>query len=98
MRTSTRFVPRLDPLEMRCVPACRITDNLGILTVLGDNARNVIQITDNGQSAPGSVTVTCGTVTHTSTDPVRSIRVQGRGGNDRVTYDLTADFAPKVNR
>jgi hypothetical protein len=97
-RRPPRFLPRLEVLETRCAPACHLSEKLGVLSVVGDNARNVIQITDNGGTAAGSVTVTCGNTTLVSTNTIHDIRVQGGGGNDRVTYNLTGDLAPRLYR
>jgi hypothetical protein len=97
-RRSVRFFPRLDALETRCVPACHLSEKFGVLSVVGDDARNVIQFTDTGSTDPGSVTVTCGNTTLSSTSVIHDIRVQGRGGNDRVIYNLTGDLAHGVLR
>src|SRR5258707_1273716 len=98
LRRFRRFIPRLDSLETRCVPACQLSEKLGVVSIVGDNARNLIQITDNGATDPGSVTVTCGKTTLISTNTIHDILVQGRGGNDRVVYNLTGDLAAKLNR
>jgi hypothetical protein len=94
-----RSVLGVEQLEDRCVPACTVTPtgvapNV-VLTILGDNANNSIQISDDGN---GNITVTCDGVASLPVAGVRDIVVNGRKGRDSVFYTLTADLAAAQTR
>jgi len=82
---SSRFVPRLEALEARWCPSVTIQANGQELRIDGNDAADVISITDNGQ---GRVAVTADGRTAAFTG-ISLIRVQTRGGNDAVDYQLT---------
>src|SRR5262245_878237 len=92
------FVPRVESLEGRCLPACHVSESAGVLLIQGTNRANAIQITDDGGVSPGSVQVTCGGVTTNSVAAIGQIRVLAHGGKDVVTYSLTGNLAPRLHR
>jgi hypothetical protein len=82
------FLPHLECLEDRSLPSCTAslgTD--GVLTVLGDEARNVIAIRTDATD-PTRLTVVCDGVTTGPAGPVFGLVVRGLGGNDSVTLSL----------
>ncbi len=90
--------PVLESLEGRRLLAARaltptareVTAN-GVTELLinGTNRADVMTINDSGADAVGNVTVTFGNgSTYTSTHVIAAVVVQGRGGNDQVTYNL----------
>jgi hypothetical protein len=90
------FVPQLEALEGRCVPACTVSvstigsmNDIGVLSVTGDEAGNQIRIDDNGSSDPGNVTVVCDGMTTTPAIAIRNIIVNTLGGDDSVAYQQT---------
>ncbi len=93
-----RFVPRVENLETRCLLSAVVTESAGVLRVVGNNRRDVIEILDNGGTAPGSVTVICNGRTTTSSGPIGDIRVNTNGGNDVVIYGLTGSLAQHLTR
>jgi hypothetical protein len=80
-----RFVPRLEGLETRWCPSVTIQSNGAELRIDGNDAADVVSITDDGQ---GRVSVTAGGRTATFTG-ISQIRAQTGGGNDTVDYLLT---------
>jgi hypothetical protein len=63
------------------------------LIITGTNKADVININDNGTGNAGNITVTLGNgTTYTSQGAVSVIAVEGKGGNDQVTYSLTGDL------
>jgi hypothetical protein len=83
------FVPRLETLEGRCVPAVVVGESNGVLTIQGDARRNTVAITDDGGTANGSVRVAWEGREFVSANPVNTIRLRSRGGRDQVSYTLT---------
>jgi hypothetical protein len=79
------FLPRLEPLEGRCVPACTITPSGTTLTITGDNNANTVIIDDNGA---GAITVTCDGAVSVPFAGIQSINVDTKSGNDAVFYNL----------
>jgi hypothetical protein len=80
-----RFVPRLEVMENRWCPSVSIQANGPELRIEGNDAANVVSITDNGQ---GQVTVTADGRTATFAG-ISQVRVETRGGTDTVDYTLT---------
>jgi hypothetical protein len=85
-RRPAGFRPRLEALEVRCVPACFTTQSGNVLTITGTAGPDRIQIGDSGN---GSISVLCdGNSTPQLFRGVAQVNVQSRGGNDTVHYDL----------
>jgi len=88
------FRPGLEGLEGRVTPAITsITQNLAahVATITANNAADTITLTDRGV---GGVSVTgSGLSTATRLDAsIRTIKVNSKGGNDQVTYNLTGNL------
>lgn len=93
--------PSLEALEGRqllAVGAMRVrvqeavVKGVAQLVVQGSRRADLIQITDNGSSAAGNISVTLQNgETYTSKRAIRSIVVRGGLGRDEVRYDLTGD-------
>jgi hypothetical protein len=79
------FLPRLEPLEGRCVPACTVTPSGTSLTITGDNNANTLIIDDNGA---GVITVTCDGTVSGPFAGIQFINVGTGAGNDAVFYNL----------
>jgi hypothetical protein len=86
-----RVRPSLESLENRWVPAVLVSDNVGVLLIVGDTGRShTITISDTGGTAAGSITVAvAGQAPFSSTDNVHEIRVKMHGSNDTINYNLT---------
>lgn len=92
-----RFVPRLEALDDRCVPAVMVVPTGTLLTITGDTGANTIVISDTG--TPGSVSETGElvgglTVAVDGGAPVwfggiTTITILTDAGDDTVTYELT---------
>lgn len=88
-RSSATFLPKLDALEHREVPAVLATFNTGILTVVGDGAANnivvaadangALQVTNNGAAV--TIRSTFGTPNKAS---LQTINVDAKGGDDSI--------------
>ena len=100
--TFRRFVPRLQCLDDRSVPAVLVNLVGTTLVVTGDDAPNAITVSDSGQlgsvdpvtGAPsGGITVVADGVTHWFGTEVGAIVVYGNGGDDSVAYDLTGPLS-----
>ena len=89
-----RFVPRLEALEDRSCPSC--TTNLvgSTLTILGDQAANIIEITDDGA---GTIKVVCDGGAEASYTGVQNIVVRAGASGDTVDYTLTGDKSDQLN-
>ena len=79
-----RFIPKLEELGVRLCPSVTIQANGGELRVDGNDAADVVSITDNGQ---GAVSVTANGQTSAFAG-ISQIQVQTRGGNDTITANL----------
>ena len=92
IRTEARL--RVEALEDRCTPAVTAVFNGGILTVLGDNAANVIRV---GADSGGNLVVTNNNQTvaiqvvngNATRDGVQHIVIDGKGGNDALSTDAS---------
>jgi Ca2+-binding RTX toxin-like protein len=95
---SPRFVPSLDGLERREVPAVVATFSAGILTVFGDNLDNTVTVGRDAagklQVNGGAVKVVGGTATVASTS---LIQVFGQGGNDTISLNEANGSLPRAN-
>jgi hypothetical protein len=79
------FLPRLELLEERCVPACTVTPSGTTLTITGDNNANTVVLDDNGA---GAITVTCDGAVSGPFANIQFINVSTGSGNDAVFYNL----------
>jgi hypothetical protein len=92
-----RFVPRLQFLDERTVPAVTFELKGTFLFVTGDAGTNQITITDSGTDA--GITVSAFTVedaeekTYIAPSMITHIFVDVGLGNDTVTYNLTAPLS-----
>jgi len=77
--------PCLESLDARVLLSVTIQANGPQIQVSGDNAADVVSVTDNGQ---GRVSVTANGRTSTF-GGISEIDVQTGGGNDNVSYQLT---------
>lgn len=94
MTPRDRFVPRVEALEDRLVPALTIRQVGGLLRITGEDKLNdFIQINDAGTTAPGSVVVVANAQSYFSTSPITRIVVRTGGGNDTVTYQMVRQLA-----
>ena len=92
-----RFVPRLEALDDRTVPAVTVVPTGSLLTITGDTEANAIVISDTGQ--PGFVTETGEQVGGLTVavdgglpqwfGGITTISIFGDAGDDSVTYELT---------
>jgi hypothetical protein len=97
-RRAAPFRPRLEALEERWVPTCTISENAGVLLIIGDDTANQIAINDNGGGAAGNVAVACDNTVLTSVGVITGIRVRSRGGNDTVSYTLARTLSSGQSR
>ncbi len=81
----SRFAPRVELLEDRCVPTCTAFAANGLLTIMGTAGPDTIELGDDGST----ISLLCdGKTSPQLFGGVRQVNVQGRGGNDTVRYDL----------
>src|SRR3954454_21923174 len=85
---SSRWTPRLESLDHRLLLSVTIQANGPQIQLSGDNAADVVSITDNGQ---GRVSVTADGRNSTFRGS-SEIDVQTGGGNDSVAYQLTGSI------
>jgi hypothetical protein len=97
-RRPAPFRPRLEALEERCVPTCTVSENAGVLLIIGDNNANTIVINDNGGGTAGNLNVACDNTVYNSVGVITGIRVRDRGGNDTVTYTLSRNLSSGQSR
>jgi hypothetical protein len=94
-KRTRRFVPTVESLEDRCVPACNFIVRGGTLfvtaptTPLPTNDR--IVLSDNGGNGPNNVVGFCGAPFFPNV-PINHVVVRTGPGNDTVTYNLTGDL------
>jgi hypothetical protein len=90
----------LEALEDRMVPAGTVTFTAGTIAIVGDNAPNVVIISDAGTGAIGSIAVSLDGViqTNTAAATALAITVNTLGGNDTVRYNLTTDLQTGQSR
>src|SRR5262245_32929380 len=85
---------RVEALEDRTVPACIFTVSPGgvgggfILRIKCNDDNDPVTINDNGTGAINNVTIGA----FSPDQAISEIRVQGKGGRDRVTYNLTGNL------
>jgi hypothetical protein len=92
-RQPRRFVPRLEAFDERALPS--VTIDLfpdGTLQIVGDEADNLVTISDTGKPDAGSVTVQADGQFYVADGPVTRIRVVTQGGDDKVDYWLSSDL------
>jgi hypothetical protein len=85
---SRRFVPRLQALDDRVVPAVSFELQDTYLFVTGDTGANTITITDTGTDT--GLTIVGDGVTYQPPTTVTHIFVRADEGDDTVVYDLVA--------
>src|SRR5262245_5154748 len=92
-----RFVPGLEPLADRIVPAVTATFAAGTLTVFGDNLDNTITLSRNAAGQilvnGGAVPVLGGTATVANT---ALMQVFGQGGNDNIALNQANGALPRA--
>jgi hypothetical protein len=83
------FLPNLEPLEGRCLPACTVTPSALAVNVTGDAGANTVLVDDDGA---GAITVTCDGAVHGPFPGIRFVTVLTGAGNDAVSYNLNDDL------
>jgi Ca2+-binding RTX toxin-like protein len=97
---SPRFIPSLEPLGARIAPAVTASflAQAGVLTVIGDNLDNNIEISRN---AAGNILVNGGAVNVVGGTPTVAntalIQVFSLGGNDTITLNEANGALPRAN-
>jgi hypothetical protein len=86
-----RFAPKLEALDDRIVPACTWTLEGGVLTIIGSQRADVVDVQDDGTT----LTVTCDgeTLDLPADAEVTDVVLRLGAGNDTVTYSQTGDLA-----
>jgi hypothetical protein len=99
-RPAARFVPRIEGLEERRLPAaCTITAIAGgTLRIRGTNGNDRIQILDDGTANVNNVIVVCKGQTFLPGTAVTTLDIRPREGNDAVTYSLDGPLQTGVVR
>jgi hypothetical protein len=91
-----RFVPGVEALEERLVPAVNFIVQGSTLFIMGPTTRRAggqhIVITDNGGSGPNNVTA-FSKQPFSPNVPIRTVVVNTTGGDDRVAYNLIGDLS-----
>jgi hypothetical protein len=89
-----RFVPRLEAFDERILPTVQVLPLTadGTLTILGDDADNVITISDTGKD-PASLIVEADGQFYFVDGFVTRVQVFTNGGDDTVEYRLSSDLA-----
>jgi hypothetical protein len=92
-RQPRRFVPRLEAFDDRTLPSVTVMPLTadGTLTILGDDASNVITISDTGKD-PASVIVQADGQFYFIDGFVTRIQVFTAGGDDVVNYQLASEL------
>lgn len=92
VRSSRTSVLELEALEGRELMATQIFESGGVLTILGDNGRNTVQVFDaDGVFKEGGVSdieVLADGRLYIVSSEIREIRVDLRGGNDSLIHDI----------
>ncbi len=91
-RPRPRFLPSVERLANRCLPACVMTQVGGVVEVLGDGGTNNVTVDDNGAGGRGTVSVQTESGTFFSHGVVTGVLVSTGNGRDRVFYNLTGDL------
>ena len=95
-----RFVPTLEPLGERILPAitASFTPGAGVLSVLGDNLNNTIVVS---RDVAGHILINGGAVSVAGGAPTVAntslIQVFGQAGNDQISLDETNGALPSAN-
>jgi hypothetical protein len=90
MTGTSRAALRLERLDERTLPSVSVAQSGGTLTITGDQRANTVQVQDDGTA--GGLTVTVDGTGYPISGPVTAVVINTRGGNDRVSYDLTGDY------
>jgi hypothetical protein len=93
-RQPRRFVPRLEAFDERVLPAVTVLPLTadGTLTILGDDADDVITVSDTGKN-PASLIVEADGQFYFVDGFVTRVQVFTAGGDDTVVYRLSSDLA-----
>src|SRR5437660_9080032 len=83
---------RLERLDDRAMPSVTFVETNGTLVIRGDQQANSIIISDDGSTNAGNIVVQADGQSYTATTAITKIRVNSRGGNDSVEYDLNFDL------
>jgi Ca2+-binding RTX toxin-like protein len=96
-RPKPRFVPSVDGLECRSLPAIVASFGAGVLTVFGDNLDNTITVS---RDAAGKVLVNGGAVSVLGGTPTVAntalVQVFGQGGNDTISLNEANGALPRA--
>src|SRR4051812_6140762 len=96
-KPTRRFVPRLEAFDDRCLPSVNCLQSGDTLQVLGDDAANVVTITDNvvidAVTGEKGVMVSADGQTWTFGSSVARIQVFTYGGNDTLNYSASGALA-----
>jgi hypothetical protein len=87
-RSRNRFIPCLQALEDRCVPAVTASFSGTTMTLTGDAHDNNITINDNGASSGSNLTTVLDGVAVTPPQFINTIVIKTGAGKDNVTYNL----------
>jgi len=74
------------------MPSVTFVETNGTLVIRGDQQANSITISDDGSTNAGNIVVQADGQSYTATTAITKIRVNSRGGNDSVEYDLNFDL------
>jgi hypothetical protein len=99
-RRPHRSAPMLETLEGRQLLTIAFSYDpaTAVLTLTGDGGANVVTIDDDGTDNANSVTVVGDGSAFVPSGPVREIRFDAQGGNDRLTYNLNGDLGASIKR
>ncbi len=90
--------PTFEQLGQRITPTVNAFFSAGVLTVLGDNLDNTIEVS---RDAAGSLSVNSGSVRIFGGTPTAAntsaIQIFGRGGNDQLSLNETNGALPRAN-
>lgn len=94
MRKHQTFRPVLEALESRLTPACTAVKTGSLLTITGDNFRNVATITDAGTQ----ITVTCENISNKVFTGINDVVIRLGLGNDKLTYTISENALNGLTR
>src|SRR5262245_56214638 len=83
----TRFIPRVETLDDRALPAGVTTSGETVVIDLGPG-NNAVAIVDNGTGQEGNLTVTVDGKSQVPAVAASAIQIRTGGGNDSVNYRL----------
>ncbi len=87
-----RSSPQLEPLEGRELLAVQVFESNGVLSILGDHRANQVRVYDvDGNATPdgrSDIEVVADRQLYVVRGEITAIRIDLRGGNDTLVYDL----------